>query len=234
MSCNYKNSKIPEKDKKYFGMIECAMRNMEKEFFDIEIAVKESKETDSQIRERIYAYELYHRMRCIQTFVNDKEYTINAEPDKSGHTIVGIDYRFNPDIIIHKQGKMDKGDNFLVAEIKTDLSKRNDKGIVKDFRTLACMTTRFRYEYGVFIITHATMEDFCKKIPTLEWNNEEIVQRCLRAKNIKGYKCGKRFESCIKECLDKIYIFAQKSRKDDVEIKSLKDCWRNAYGTTDL
>ena len=61
-----------------------AMRNVSKEFFEIEIAedVKEKR------RERVYCYELYHQIRSLQEKNNLNDFTVNAEIDKRGHSII--------------------------------------------------------------------------------------------------------------------------------------------------
>ena len=91
------------------------------------------------------AYELYHQMRLIQEQKFKSEFTINGEIDKSGHKI--IKEPFNPDFVIHQQGKM--GENFCVVELKT-INKKS--GIQKDFHTITCMMHCYRYKIGIFAI----------------------------------------------------------------------------------
>ena len=126
------------------------MRNVSKEFFEIEIAedVKEKR------RERVYCYELYHQIRSLQEKNNLNDFTVNAEIDKRGHSI--ITENFNPDIVIHQQGDMV---NYIVVEVKVTL---NAEGIAKDFNTIITMLKKYYYQYGIFILTGSSLERFKK------------------------------------------------------------------------
>ena len=92
-----------------------AMNNVDDEYLNVKIAVDYVRHKEIKRRERVYAYELYHQMRLIQEQKFRSEFTINGEIDKSGHKI--IKEPFNPDFVIHQQGKM--GENFCVVELKT-------------------------------------------------------------------------------------------------------------------
>ena len=70
---------------------------------------------DRVYRERVYAYELYHQLRCVWGSFN---FSLNGEVDKSGHEWFsrGRYASAKPDLIVHKPGYKDG--NLVVAEIK--------------------------------------------------------------------------------------------------------------------
>ena len=148
------------------------------------VATDEDEESKTIKRERVYAYELYHQMRCLQESSEKwADYAFNAEIDKSGHPI--IRHRFNPDMVIHQQGTMSK--NLCAIEIKTDPTAL--RGIEKDFYTLSCMVHCYQYQCGVFIIVNQTLEDF--------WSARQAMIS----------------EVCeLKHCSDKIYIIAERAK----------------------
>ena len=133
-----------------------AMNNVDDEYLNVKIAVDYVGHKEIKRRERVYAYELYHQMRLIQEKKVKKEFTINGEIDKSGHKI--IKEPFNPDFVIHQQGKM--GENFCVVELKT-INKKS--GIQKDFHTITCMMHCYRYKIGVFAIAGVFLSDIKSK-----------------------------------------------------------------------
>ncbi len=161
-----------------------AMRNVDEQFKQVTVATQEDEERKIIKRERVYAYELYHQMRCLQERCSKlKQYSINAEIDKAAHPI--IQTPFNPDMVIHHQGTMNN--NLCAIEIKTDPTALS--GIKKDFCTLSCMVHRYQYQCGVFIILNQTLEAFCHE-----------RQAMIR-------------EICeLKHCSDKIYIIAEREK----------------------
>lgn len=145
-------------------------------------------------RERVYAYELYHQMRLIQEQKFKSEFTINGEIDKSGHKI--IKEPFNPDFVIHQQGKM--GENFCVVELKT-INKKS--GIQKDFHTITCMMHCYRYKIGIFAIAGVLLSDI-KSILVEVWNTQEHLQEhgekiYVIAQDDNGKLCAKSMANII-------------------------------------
>ncbi|WP_019879947.1 hypothetical protein [Succinispira mobilis] len=174
----------------YLKLIYQAMKNVPNEYFEI----KTSGNTSSKKRERVYCYELYHQMRLLQEKKFwDESYSINAEIDKSGHK--KIRENFNPDIIIHKQGKMN---NNIVIEVKTINIRSNKQGIIKDFETLKCMLACYDYKYGVFILTGKNMK----------WFKNTILDELDYGK-LDAYA-------------DNIYIFTQEQINSQIDIVTLK------------
>ncbi len=120
-------------------------------------------------RERVYAYELYHQMRCLQDQGNFAFFDINAEVDKAGHTI--IEENFKPDIIIHKQGDMDH--NLCVMEVKVNFDR---EGIRKDFETILTMMEKYRYSYGIFIIINMSIGELITQMGAELRANEQLMR----------------------------------------------------------
>lgn len=156
-----------------------AMNNVDDEYLNVEIAVDYVGHKEIKRRERVYAYELYHQMRLIQEQKFKSEFTINGEIDKSGHKI--IKEPFNPDFVIHQQGKM--GENFCVVELKT-INKKS--GIQKDFHTITCMMHCYRYKIGIFamdvLLSSSRAATEKKKILEEEFGvamNEELEREVL-------------------------------------------------------
>ena len=145
-------------------------------------------------RERVYCYELYHQMRCIQNqYPTLSNYILHAEIDKSGHPL--IEKKINPDMVIHFPGTMD---NLAVIEIKS--VKRIDC-IIKDFKTLNYMLDSPEYKYGVFISTGFSL----KELPD---SNINKIYDSIPHLN--------KFD-------DKIYIFSQKKYREQIECYKLCD-----------
>lgn len=162
-------------------LIRNAMYNVDEQFKHVKVATQEDEDIKAIKRERVYAYELYHQMRCLQEHCSElKQYSFNAEIDKAAHPI--IETPFNPDMVIHHQGTMRK--KLCAIEIKTDPTALS--GIKKDFCTLSCMVHCYQYQCGVFIIVNQTLEAF--------WSARQAIIR----------------EICeLKHCSDKIYIIAE-------------------------
>lgn len=171
-----------------------AMNNVDDEYLNVEIAVDYVGHKEIKRRERVYAYELYHQMRLIQEQKFKSEFTINGEIDKSGHKI--IKEPFNPDFVIHQQGKM--GENFCVVELKT-INKKS--GIQKDFHTITCMMHCYRYKIGIFAIAGVLLSDI-KSILVEVWNTQEHLQEhgekiYVIAQDDNGNLCAKSMANII-------------------------------------
>lgn len=83
-----------------------ATKSIDKYYFNI-TAVKRK---NPYYRERVYCYELYHKLRDA---LNDFPFTLQGEMDKNKHFILRP---FKPDFILHEPKTMDN--NFLVIEVK--------------------------------------------------------------------------------------------------------------------
>jgi mRNA deadenylase 3'-5' endonuclease subunit Ccr4 len=125
-----------------------AMNNIDRKYWSIHAAgIK-----DEILRERVYCYELYHQIRCLQE-VNkcNYDFDINAEIDKRGHK--EIKRNFNPDMIMHQQGSMKN--NYCVIEVKRRI---DSDGIKKDFETITEMIQKYNYKCGIFILAGDSLE----------------------------------------------------------------------------
>ena len=112
-----------------------AMNNVDDEYLNVEIAVDYVGHKEIKRRERVYAYELYHQMRLIQEQKFKSEFTINGEIDKSGHKI--IKEPFNPDFVIHQQGKIRAAAYLRLSIEDGDKAESNSIGnqreLIRDF-----------------------------------------------------------------------------------------------------
>ena len=101
-------------------------------------------ESLNRFYERVFAYELYHQLRCI---LPSNEYVINGEPGKAYRNIVGIGSKF-PDLIYHVPGTDDC--NLAVIEVK--VVPKNVCEYRKDIAKL-CQFRREPLAYKVGILT---------------------------------------------------------------------------------
>ena len=111
-----------------------ATQNVAWQYFQIPVA--DGKPT---FRERAYAYELYHQLRCFASEDRAmKDLLLCGELDKSGHRV--IQERKTPDFVLHIPGEMTR--NLAVVEIKS--IRGSAKGIKKDLDTLALTCPIYR------------------------------------------------------------------------------------------
>ena len=191
---------MSEVEEKCLKLIETAMSHVRENYFQITLPSKAGRKLVKR-RERVYCYELYHQMRCLQEGLynqNGQDYklgeciVINGEIDKRNHPI--IVQGFNPDFVIHKQGYTT--DNLCVIEVKTDLTFDGTK---KDFNTITCMLNCYEYKLGVFIITGG---------------EEARIKRviCDVYKKIK----------CLPRQAEKIYVLIQEKPDEAIKKHNLK------------
>lgn len=99
-------------------------------------------EQDAQPLERVYSYELYHRLR---TLWRNEHYSWGGEVDKAGH----LHFRHpnlrnrKPDLLLHRPG--DHTGNLLIIEIKMAM-RINRNNVCDDLQTL----TTFRQNNAQF------------------------------------------------------------------------------------
>jgi hypothetical protein len=104
-----------------------------------------------QYRERVYAYELYHCLRCVWP---DWSYSLGGEVDKRHHPVVrgaGLD-NVKPDLLVHIPGIMDQ--NLVVVEIKaaSPHPAADERAIETDLKKLAAFCGSARYEAGFLLV----------------------------------------------------------------------------------
>ncbi len=129
--------------------------NIDDEYFSFNVAGNENPIE----RERIYCGELYHQIR---NRINNFPFLVNIEPDKKNHPYIQeLCGPINPDMVIHNPGVMSTESNLAVIEIKRS-SGNLTVGIVKDVRTINCMTTIDNGYYGGIIIIFGQLTDVRK------------------------------------------------------------------------
>lgn len=185
----------------FIDLIETSMRRVKNKYFGV---VQAESETENHW-EDTYKYEFYHQMRCVLFAANKKnkknhlnEYLLDVEQRKDVHQLIKM--RLIPDMIFHRRGKM--GNNFCVMEIKRNYYRGE---VIKDFRTLRCMLTCFKYSYGIFIIVgEKSVESFSK-------NLVDDLQKIPRLKGLG----------------DRVYVLMQKREGASITRQTLAQLWGN-------
>ena len=101
---------------------------------------------DPVYRERLYCYELYHRMRCLWPAT---DFYLNGEVDKAAHPILqqwGAD-RKKPDFLVHTPGSM-AGNNTIIEVKHVESSGAK---ILKDLETLTLFVTKVGYQRAILL-----------------------------------------------------------------------------------
>lgn len=103
------------------------------------------------LRERVYCYELYHRLRLCLPDGEEFPFVLHGEVDKRGHHLLeSLVGPRNPDFIVHKPGVQGDEANLAVVEVK---SGRNvGTGLEKDAKTLVAFVERADYFRGVHLV----------------------------------------------------------------------------------
>jgi Holliday junction resolvase len=105
---------------------------------------------DPKCRERVYCYELYHRLRCI--LGDGFPYKLDGELDKAGSDIIKKELKnTKPDFIVHVPGEMNK--NLVVIEVKSVTSVRNKiSGLGEDLKKLKKFLDKVKYYRAIMLI----------------------------------------------------------------------------------
>ena len=120
-----------------------ATERIEAHYFQLPIAGSE----EPIYRERVYCYELYHRIR--ECTPNDYAYVLDGEVDKAGHPILRQETgRLKPDFIVHVPGTMDR--NLAIVEVKP--INADNGSIQKDAQTLRLFLERAQYFKAVYLV----------------------------------------------------------------------------------
>lgn len=117
------------------------------------------------VRERVFCYELYHEIRCLQP--ENHILYLHGEIDKRGHIKFDKDDRKNPDFVFHTPRNM-KG-NTLICEVKGIINNNSD--ILKDFKTIITFIEKYDYCAGVFILYNYRMDDLKKYLEDKDWTS---------------------------------------------------------------
>jgi len=104
---------------------------------------------DPIFRERVYCYELYHRLRQVLEGKQEFRYALHGEVDKEKHPIIAKKCgRKIPDLLVHVPGEMEH--NLAVIEVKPSTASLD--GLKKDIKTLRCFKTKASYHRGIMLI----------------------------------------------------------------------------------
>jgi len=105
--------------------------------------------TDSEYRERVYCYELYHQLRVLGE-ERHLPYVLGGEIDKAGHPVIRGPYldRSKPDLAAHRPGRMSH--NLSVVEIKP--AGATAPQIADDLRKLTAFRSLAAYHSAYFIL----------------------------------------------------------------------------------
>jgi hypothetical protein len=118
-----------------------------------------------QSRERIFCYELYHRMRQIQDNYC-KDLTLNGELNKKGRTCFNNEI---PDFLFH----IPETDNFneAIIEVKNTLS------IIEDLQKIDNFINAHNYKLGILLIYNYTFSKVQKEFKSLKENLANIKNK---------------------------------------------------------
>jgi len=155
-----------ERDFRQFAKIlRKATSRIEREYFLMPVAGCE----DAIYRERVYCYELYHRLR--EVFEEYRfPYSLAGEVDKNGHPIIYTKIgAIKPDLLVHAPGTMDN--NLVVIEVKPIKSKTKD--IKKDLKTLAGFLIEANYFKAIHLV-YGGSESEIKKYIQRSFEREQI------------------------------------------------------------
>jgi hypothetical protein len=127
----------------FFDLFLRATVNIGEHYFQLPVAERE----DPVYRERVYCYELYHRVR--EQMPDDYPYRLDGELDKMGHPLIqnsvgGV----KPDFLVHERGVMNK--NLVIIEVKPINVVRD--GIKKDMETLCGFLAKAQYFRAIYLI----------------------------------------------------------------------------------
>lgn len=133
-----------EEDFQYFlSSFQQATALIESDYFQLPVLGQENP----IYRERVYCYELYHRLRS--TLKDSFKYKLDGELDKSGHPILHETVGpVKPDFLVHERGAMNK--NLIVIEVKP--INVILVGLSKDLKTLQNFLNKAEYYRAIYLI----------------------------------------------------------------------------------
>jgi hypothetical protein len=103
-------------------------------------------------RERVYAYELYHQLRCIWPGRAEWDYILNGEVDKRGHPLPEMRGPFIrsriPDLLVHRPGDM--LGNLAIIEIKSGSFQQDV--LLDDVRKLCAFCGAPDYKSAILLV----------------------------------------------------------------------------------
>ena len=159
------------KAEKCLKWLERALGSMEKEYYGIS-----GYKSEPRVRERVFCYELYHR---IKSKYGDKfgKMRLHGELDKRGYDLCCNNI---PDFLFHEPGSM--GKNQLVVEVKATLK---NEGIKKDFETLSKFVSEYKYNMGAFVLINHSLDELKIKFSSFDFTSidqsDKIYVMCKKS-----------------------------------------------------
>ena len=146
---------ISEISKKYLDLLIEAVKCVDNEYIDI--YTKRDEVEFIKHYERIFCYELYHQIRCLQKKLNLNDYVIWGEPLKSYFKYIK-DGKM-PDFLFHKPKTED---NLIIVEVK--MVESLNSGVDDDFKKIENYLENNNYKIGVFICIGLSADETREKI----------------------------------------------------------------------
>lgn len=148
------------------GMIARATALITPEYFQLPVA-----DADAVYRERVYCYELYHRLRSLW---GDFGFSLGGEVDKIGHPhFRGGPYSGSkPDFLIHRPGDMER--NLVCIEVKP--YGRSVVAFRDDLAKLTWFCRHAHYHAGIFLVygLGGNEAPLCEQLRRASLNNDAI------------------------------------------------------------
>lgn len=144
--------------KKYLNIIIEALNNMDERYYNL----KTTYEPAGIVRERVFCYELYHQIRCVQTKQRETKLSLNGEIDKRGHPEFDEHDQKNPDFVFHIPGKT--SGNTIVMEVKGKIKGEYTEKCIKDFKTLEVFVRKYHYKVGIFLLYNYSSTEFIETL----------------------------------------------------------------------
>lgn len=142
----------------YLDIIKSALDEIPQEYYRLPTTYS----SDGIVRERVFCYELYHRMRCLQDKRGKNLLRIHGEIDKRGHELF-MESR-NPDFVFHVPGSMEE--NTIIVEVKGKIEGGDYREQVEeDIKTLLRYVKSYKYYMGIFILFNHSLLELKRRVP---------------------------------------------------------------------
>ncbi len=144
--------------KTFLDVLSSAGKKIRYHFFRIQTASEEG----FVFRERVYCYELYHRLR--EMLPLEFNYELDGELDKKGQKLFHkLKMKYIPDFLVHKPGDMDH--NLTVIEVK-QIRRYNikKKEISSDIAKLSRFIEEASYFRGIMLLYSDDLNEFPQKL----------------------------------------------------------------------
>jgi len=137
-------NKKPQDFKIFLDLVLEAGTKIRPHYFRVQTAGEE----EFVFRERVYCYELYHRLREILPL--NFKYQLDGELDKRGQELFRK-MKYIPDFLVHIPGDMTN--NLVVIEVKQiNINNLKETGIKDDIKKLSRFIKEVSYFRGIMLI----------------------------------------------------------------------------------